>query len=132
VADRDALDALVGSIEPDHPLTAVIHSAGIQDNATIEALAVDQVEGVLRPKVDAALNLHELTKTGLRAADEPRDRSLREVGRLAMRGRHAGAGHHHEPRIVTAAAEIRWPYLGRNRWPLTECFGCTYRASVPT
>lgn len=62
MADRDALDALVGSIEPDHPLTAVIHSAGFQDNATIEALAVDQVEGVLRPKVDAALNLHELTK----------------------------------------------------------------------
>ncbi|WP_411104780.1 type I polyketide synthase [Streptomyces sp. cmx-4-9] len=59
VADREQLAALLGKI--DRPLTAVIHSAGILDDATIESLTPEQVERVMRPKIDAALHLHELT-----------------------------------------------------------------------
>ncbi|GGZ80830.1 type I polyketide synthase [Streptomyces bluensis] len=61
-ADRDALAALLAGIPDDHPLTAVVHTAGITDDATITSLTPDQLDGVLRPKVDGAWNLHELTK----------------------------------------------------------------------
>ncbi|MEU6917943.1 type I polyketide synthase [Streptomyces olindensis] len=62
VTDRPALAALLDSIAPDRPLTAVIHSAGVLDDGTIETLTADQVDRVLDAKVDAALNLHELTR----------------------------------------------------------------------
>ncbi|MBS2965993.1 SDR family NAD(P)-dependent oxidoreductase [Actinocrinis puniceicyclus] len=60
VADRSALAELLGSLE--RPLTAVIHAAGVLDDGVLEALTAEQLEKVLRPKVDAALNLHELTE----------------------------------------------------------------------
>jgi acyl transferase domain-containing protein/NADPH:quinone reductase-like Zn-dependent oxidoreductase/acyl carrier protein len=59
VSDREALAELIGSLE--HPLTAVVHAAGIVDDSTIEMLTPAQIERVMRPKVDAALHLHELT-----------------------------------------------------------------------
>jgi acyl transferase domain-containing protein/NADPH:quinone reductase-like Zn-dependent oxidoreductase/acyl carrier protein len=59
VSDRDQLARLIESL--DRPLTAVIHAAGVLDDATVEALTPEQVERVMRPKVDAALNLHEQT-----------------------------------------------------------------------
>ncbi len=59
VADRDALARLLGTIPN---LTAVIHTAGVMDDATLEALEAEQLERVWRPKADAALNLHELTR----------------------------------------------------------------------
>ncbi|WP_329429899.1 type I polyketide synthase [Streptosporangium sp. NBC_01495] len=61
VADRTAVAALLDSIEPEYPLTAVIHSAGVLDDGTIENLTAEQVDRVLTAKVDAAINLHELT-----------------------------------------------------------------------
>ncbi|HEX8074806.1 MAG TPA: SDR family NAD(P)-dependent oxidoreductase, partial [Thermoleophilaceae bacterium] len=61
VADRAELAALLDSIPAERPLTAVIHAAGMLDDATIESLTTDQVDRVLRPKVDAAVHLHELT-----------------------------------------------------------------------
>jgi acyl transferase domain-containing protein/acyl carrier protein len=61
VAERGELAALLGSIAPEHPLGAVIHAAGVLDDGVIETLTPEQVERVMRPKVDAALNLHELT-----------------------------------------------------------------------
>ncbi|WP_394298784.1 type I polyketide synthase [Allosalinactinospora lopnorensis] len=60
-ADRDALAALLASIPDEHPLTAVVHAAGVLDDTTIASLSADQTDRVLRPKIDAALNLHELT-----------------------------------------------------------------------
>jgi mycoketide-CoA synthase len=62
VTDRDELSALLGAIDPRHSLTAVIHTAGVLDDGVIESLTDEQVERVMRPKVDAALLLDELTR----------------------------------------------------------------------
>ncbi|MET7906506.1 SDR family NAD(P)-dependent oxidoreductase, partial [Streptomyces sp. NPDC005355] len=61
-ADRAALAKLLEAVPERHPLTAVVHAAGLLRDATVEALAADQVDEVLRAKVDAAWNLHELTR----------------------------------------------------------------------
>ncbi|WP_201776547.1 type I polyketide synthase [Allosalinactinospora lopnorensis] len=61
-ADRDALAELMASVPEGRPLTAVVHAAGVLDDAPLLSLTAEQVDRVLRPKVDAALNLHELTE----------------------------------------------------------------------
>ncbi|MGW0653393.1 SDR family NAD(P)-dependent oxidoreductase, partial [Streptomyces umbrinus] len=60
-ADRVALGALIASVPAEHPLTAVIHAAGVVDSGTIGTLTPERADEVLRPKVDGAWNLHELT-----------------------------------------------------------------------
>ncbi|MFJ3712565.1 type I polyketide synthase [Streptomyces sp. NPDC090053] len=60
-ADRTALSALLDTVPDAHPLTAVVHAAGVVDDGLITALTPERIDGVLAPKVDAALNLHELT-----------------------------------------------------------------------
>ncbi|MFD9720100.1 type I polyketide synthase [Streptomyces sp. NPDC059076] len=62
-ADRDALAQLLADVPAERPLTGVIHAAGVLDDALIQSLTPDRLASVLRPKVAAALNLHELTKT---------------------------------------------------------------------
>ena len=59
VSDREQLAGLLASLE--QPLTAVVHAAGVLDDGVIEALTAERLERVMRPKVDAALHLHELT-----------------------------------------------------------------------
>ncbi|WP_344867014.1 SDR family NAD(P)-dependent oxidoreductase, partial [Planomonospora alba] len=59
-ADRESLARLLAAVPAAHPLTAVVHAAGVVDNALVGALTPEQVEAVLRPKVDGAWNLHEL------------------------------------------------------------------------
>nr|WP_197022502.1 type I polyketide synthase [Saccharomonospora piscinae] len=61
VADRDALAGVLAGIDADHPLTGVIHTAGVVDDGIVETITDEQVDRVLRPKLDGALNLHELT-----------------------------------------------------------------------
>ncbi|MGW0908542.1 type I polyketide synthase [Streptomyces sp. NPDC002853] len=63
VADRTALAALLASVPQAHPLTGVVHTAGILDDGVVPALTQDRLERVLRPKVDAGLALHELTRS---------------------------------------------------------------------
>ncbi|MFF1698096.1 SDR family NAD(P)-dependent oxidoreductase, partial [Streptomyces sp. NPDC058257] len=61
-ADRDALAAALGTVPDAHPLTAVVHTAGVLDDGMIGSLTPERIDGVLRPKLDAALNLAELTE----------------------------------------------------------------------
>ncbi|MEV7020347.1 SDR family NAD(P)-dependent oxidoreductase, partial [Streptomyces sp. NPDC093991] len=61
-ADRDALAGLLADIPAEHPLTAVFHAAGVLADATLPSLDETHVQTVLRPKVDAAWNLHDLTR----------------------------------------------------------------------
>ncbi|MEU3349777.1 SDR family NAD(P)-dependent oxidoreductase, partial [Streptomyces sp. NPDC006700] len=61
VSDWAAVDALIASLPPEHPLTAVVHTAGVLDDATIGSLTADRLDTVLRPKADAAWHLHEAT-----------------------------------------------------------------------
>ncbi|MFE3694560.1 type I polyketide synthase, partial [Streptomyces sp. NPDC059129] len=60
-ADRDALAALLADLPSEHPLTAVVHAAGVLADGVVATMTPDQLDMVLRPKVDAAVNLHELT-----------------------------------------------------------------------
>ncbi|MFD6100991.1 beta-ketoacyl reductase, partial [Nocardiopsis flavescens] len=62
IADREALGALLASVPAEHPLTAVVHTAGVLDDGVLSSLTPERVASVLRPKVDAAWNLHELTR----------------------------------------------------------------------
>ena len=61
VAERDQLEALFATVDPAHPLGAVIHAAGALDDGMVETLDAGRIDRVLAPKVDAAWHLHELT-----------------------------------------------------------------------
>ncbi|MFD2768337.1 type I polyketide synthase [Micromonospora eburnea] len=60
VADRDALRAVLDAAE--RPITGVVHVAGVLDGGGVAAMSPARVDGVLRPKVDAAWHLHQLTE----------------------------------------------------------------------
>jgi acyl carrier protein len=60
-ADRAELAGLLAAIPARHPLTGVIHSAGVLDDGVIPALTPERIDTVLRAKADAAVNLEELT-----------------------------------------------------------------------
>ena len=62
VADREALAKVIADIPVQHPLSGVIHAAGVLDDAVVTSLTPERVDVVLRAKVDAAWNLHELTR----------------------------------------------------------------------
>ncbi|MFJ4617068.1 SDR family NAD(P)-dependent oxidoreductase [Streptomyces sp. NPDC088812] len=61
-ADRDALRTVLDGIPAAHPLTGVVHAAGTLDDGVLAGLTADRLDTVLRPKADAAWNLHELTR----------------------------------------------------------------------
>jgi len=56
------------SIPAGHPLTAVIHAAGVLDDAVVTELSPEQLDAVLAAKADAAWHLHNLTADRDRAA----------------------------------------------------------------
>ncbi|MFI9323548.1 type I polyketide synthase [Kitasatospora aureofaciens] len=61
VADRAAVAAMIATIPGRHPLTAVVHAAGVVDDAPIASLTPDRIDRVMRTKADGAWHLHELT-----------------------------------------------------------------------
>ncbi|MEU8703503.1 SDR family NAD(P)-dependent oxidoreductase, partial [Streptomyces sp. NPDC048680] len=60
-ADRASLASLIEKITAERPLTGVVHAAGVLDDGVIVSQTPDRVDRALRPKVDAAWHLHELT-----------------------------------------------------------------------
>ncbi|MEH1015556.1 type I polyketide synthase [Micromonospora sp. CPCC 206060] len=62
IADPAALVALLASVPAEHPLTAVLHLAGVLDDGVVEAQTRQRLAEVLRPKVDGAWRLHEQTR----------------------------------------------------------------------
>jgi polyketide synthase 12 len=60
--DRAALAALIADVSAQQPLSGVIHAAGVLEDAVVTSLTPERIDAVLRAKVDAAWNLHELTR----------------------------------------------------------------------
>ncbi|MCD0447587.1 SDR family NAD(P)-dependent oxidoreductase [Actinocorallia sp. API 0066] len=60
VADRAQTRALLAGVPA--PLSGVIHTAGVLDDAVLSGLTPERLETVLRPKADAATHLDELTR----------------------------------------------------------------------
>ncbi|MEU2624191.1 type I polyketide synthase, partial [Streptomyces sp. NPDC007157] len=58
VADRDAVAALLA----EHPVTAVVHAAGVVDDGLVTGLTEERLRAVLAPKVLGARWLDELTR----------------------------------------------------------------------
>ncbi|MFG1610663.1 type I polyketide synthase [Actinoplanes sp. NPDC049265] len=65
VAVRTDVERLLAAIPEQHPLTAVIHSAGVLDDGVLTSQNPERLRHVLAPKVHGAWHLHELT------ADQP-------------------------------------------------------------
>ena len=61
-ADRDALRGLLDRVPKEHPLTAVVHTAGVLDDTVVASLTPQRLRAVLRPKTDATAHLHDLTR----------------------------------------------------------------------
>ncbi|WP_344315655.1 type I polyketide synthase [Streptomyces rhizosphaericus] len=62
VSDRAAVAALLTAVPDEHPLTGVVHAAGVLDDGLVAALTPDRLDTVFRPKLDGAWHLHELTR----------------------------------------------------------------------
>ncbi|HKS49200.1 MAG TPA: SDR family NAD(P)-dependent oxidoreductase, partial [Amycolatopsis sp.] len=62
VADRDALRGVLARMSAEHPLTVVVHAAGVLDDGMVEELTPRRMDNVFRAKAVGAEHLHELTK----------------------------------------------------------------------
>ncbi|MEU9471109.1 SDR family NAD(P)-dependent oxidoreductase [Streptomyces avermitilis] len=60
-ADRAALADALADVPAEHPVTAVVHIAGVVDDGVLTTLTPGRIDTVLRPKAEAAQHLHELT-----------------------------------------------------------------------
>ncbi|MFI1049744.1 type I polyketide synthase [Streptomyces griseoruber] len=61
VGDADAVDALIAGVPATHPLTAVVHTAGVLDDTVLTSLTPQRLAAVARPKADGARHLHRAT-----------------------------------------------------------------------
>jgi polyketide synthase 12 len=61
VSSREQVADLLDRVPEEMPLGAVVHSAAVLDDGVLQSLTPDRLGSVLRPKVDGAWHLHELT-----------------------------------------------------------------------
>ncbi|MEU4526561.1 type I polyketide synthase [Amycolatopsis sp. NPDC024027] len=61
VGDRQDVADVLARLPVEHPLTAVVHTAGVARDATVDAITAEDLEAVLRAKATGARHLHELT-----------------------------------------------------------------------
>ncbi|MGW2578799.1 SDR family NAD(P)-dependent oxidoreductase, partial [Streptomyces nondiastaticus] len=61
VADRGAVSGMLDGLGG-HPLSAVVHTAGVLDDGVLNSVTPERMREVFRPKVDAVLNLHDCTR----------------------------------------------------------------------
>ncbi|MFI2478727.1 SDR family NAD(P)-dependent oxidoreductase [Nocardia xishanensis] len=61
-SDRESVAELLARIPAEHPLTGIVHTAGVLDDGVIGSLTPERISSVLAPKTDAAVHLHELTE----------------------------------------------------------------------
>ncbi|WP_424190547.1 SDR family NAD(P)-dependent oxidoreductase [Actinokineospora sp. G85] len=62
VSDREQVAALLAAVPAEHPLTGVVHTAGVIDAGVIGTLDERRLARVFAPKVDAVRHLDELTR----------------------------------------------------------------------
>ncbi|MFI0822787.1 SDR family NAD(P)-dependent oxidoreductase [Streptomyces sp. NPDC021098] len=62
VTDPHTVAAVLATIPDAHPLTAVVHTAGVLDDGVLTSLTPERFDAVLAPKLDAAWHLHRLTR----------------------------------------------------------------------
>ncbi|WP_422070527.1 type I polyketide synthase [Streptomyces orinoci] len=62
MAERASVAELLASVPAEHPLTAVVHTAGVVDDGLLESMTPRRLDTVFRPKADGAWHLHELTR----------------------------------------------------------------------
>jgi myxalamid-type polyketide synthase MxaC len=62
VANRADVERILQGIRASHPpLRGIVHAAGVLDDALLNQISWERFYGVIRPKVQGAWNLHELT-----------------------------------------------------------------------
>lgn len=67
VGDRQQLAALLERNQEHPPISAIIHCAGVVDDGVLSSQTMERVSRVLRPKVEAAWNLHQLAPDTVRS-----------------------------------------------------------------
>ena len=62
VSDREGVADLLADVPAYHPVTAVVHLAGVLDDVVFTSLTGERLANALRPKIAAASHLDELTR----------------------------------------------------------------------
>ncbi|MFC9324588.1 SDR family NAD(P)-dependent oxidoreductase [Kitasatospora sp. NPDC057015] len=62
VADPEAVAALIAAVPAEHPLTVVVHAAGVLDDTLLDSLTAERLRAVQQPKAGGAQALHRATE----------------------------------------------------------------------